>query len=120
MCIPLGCPRARCDPTLQTFHELSKGLGAGGGDREGEFVHGHSVGHRQPVDPSVGNLPSEQLPQQNPITGRERGVGFQYSIIIQGSDNLIILTVVLEESINKSSKRTLTKLRLTNVNVIAY
>lgn len=46
-----------------TGHELGEGLGAGGGDRKGQFVHSDSVSHGQTIDPSVGNLSGQQLPQ---------------------------------------------------------
>lgn len=56
-----------------TCHEHGKGFWAGGGDGEGEFVNGHSVGHSQTIYPPVGNLSCQQLPQKNTIAGEERG-----------------------------------------------
>ncbi len=45
-----------------TGQELGEGLGAGGGDRKGQFVHSDSVSHGQTIDPSVRNLSGQQLP----------------------------------------------------------
>lgn len=55
-----------------TCHELSKGLGARGGDGQGQLVDGHPVGHGQAVDPFVGSLAGEQLPEQDAIAAGEQ------------------------------------------------
>lgn len=54
-----------------TFHELSEGLRAGGGNGQGELVDCHAVSHRKTVDAAIGDLPGEQLPQQHAIAGRQ-------------------------------------------------
>lgn len=53
---------------LPTFQQLSEGLGARRGDREGQLVHGDSVSYGQRVDLSVRDLAGQQLPQQHPET----------------------------------------------------
>lgn len=68
----------RAEPTLSTgpwltLQEAGKGLGARGGDGQRQLVHSHTVSHGQGVDFSVGDLPGQQLPEQNPeAAGGER------------------------------------------------
>ena len=64
----------RCAPP-PTWHELSKGFGAGGGDGQRELVDGDSVGDSESVDPFVRWLSRQQLPQQDTVTGGGGGGG---------------------------------------------
>lgn len=54
-----------------TFHEPGEGFRAGGGDRQGQFVHCNAVGDRQAVDSAVRHLPCQQLPQQHTVPGHQ-------------------------------------------------
>lgn len=72
---PPEVPAPPSAPPARTCHQLGEGLGAGGGDGQRQFVDGHPVGHRQPVDPPVRHLPGQQLPQQHPVTGEGEAGG---------------------------------------------
>lgn len=61
-------PRQGC---ANTFHEPGKRLGAGGRNGQRELVDCDPVGHGEPVDAPVGDLPGEQLPQQHSVAGKQ-------------------------------------------------
>ena len=58
-------------PTV--FHQAPPVFGAGAGYVQVQLVHGDSVGNCHVVDPLVGGLPSQQLPQHNAITENVQG-----------------------------------------------
>jgi len=54
------------------FHQPGKWLRTGGGDRQGQFIHGHTVSYSQTINATKRHLSCQQLPQQNSITVRQR------------------------------------------------
>ena len=57
-------------PTV--FHQAPPVLGAGARYVQVQLVHGDSVSNCHVVDPFVGGLASQQLPEHNTITGGEQ------------------------------------------------
>lgn len=54
-----------------TFHELGKGLRAGGWNGQSELVDCDPIGHSEAINSTIGDLAREQFPQQHPIAGRQ-------------------------------------------------